>query len=279
MPSVIYDIGANNGSNISYYLQKAEHVVAVEANPLLCTKILEMFPAALAAGSLTVVNAALVDADSPPSTVPFYINMHDDVRSQLPPPAPSQKHEFKEITVNTTSLPRLIHDHGQPSYMKFDVEGYDHILLRALFRRGIRPPFISAECHTPEVFASLASLGHYSSFKFVDGLSVPDSFHSHRIATMDGPKMHTFPSHSAGPFGDDIPGPWLSTAEAFRELRRNGLGWKDLHAKAAPADSPHATNARDAIRYRYYTLVLENDRRPYWKRFVSRLSRLLHARP
>jgi hypothetical protein len=33
---VIHDIGANNGDDIPYYLKKADIVVAVEADPVLC---------------------------------------------------------------------------------------------------------------------------------------------------------------------------------------------------------------------------------------------------
>ena len=36
MKKIIYDLGAGDGSNIPYYLLKADTVVAVEANPRLC---------------------------------------------------------------------------------------------------------------------------------------------------------------------------------------------------------------------------------------------------
>jgi predicted RNA methylase len=35
MKRIIYDLGSNDGSNIPYYLKKADFVIAVEANPLL----------------------------------------------------------------------------------------------------------------------------------------------------------------------------------------------------------------------------------------------------
>jgi predicted RNA methylase len=41
--TVIYDFGANVGSNLGYYLAKADRVVAVEANPALCRAIEERF--------------------------------------------------------------------------------------------------------------------------------------------------------------------------------------------------------------------------------------------
>ena len=36
---IIYDIGANNGDDIGYYLKKADQVIAVEANPDLSKRI------------------------------------------------------------------------------------------------------------------------------------------------------------------------------------------------------------------------------------------------
>ena len=40
---IIYDIGANNGDNIEYYLKKSDLVVAIEANPVLCQLITNRF--------------------------------------------------------------------------------------------------------------------------------------------------------------------------------------------------------------------------------------------
>jgi predicted RNA methylase len=41
--TLIYDFGANVGSHLDYYLEKADRVVAVEANPALCRAIEERF--------------------------------------------------------------------------------------------------------------------------------------------------------------------------------------------------------------------------------------------
>jgi hypothetical protein len=36
MKKIIYDLGCHNGSNIPYYLLKADLVVVADANPKLC---------------------------------------------------------------------------------------------------------------------------------------------------------------------------------------------------------------------------------------------------
>ena len=61
-PRVIYDVGANTGHDIDYYLLKADRVVAVEANPQLCAGLRARWAHALAAGRLGGVNAGLTPA-------------------------------------------------------------------------------------------------------------------------------------------------------------------------------------------------------------------------
>ena len=39
MKEIIFDFGANEGQNVSYFLDRAYYVVCVEANPILCEKI------------------------------------------------------------------------------------------------------------------------------------------------------------------------------------------------------------------------------------------------
>ena len=43
MKKIIYDLGANNGDNIEYYLLKSDLIIAVEANPKLCDFITKKF--------------------------------------------------------------------------------------------------------------------------------------------------------------------------------------------------------------------------------------------
>jgi len=51
---IIYDVGSNNGSDIPYYLHKADLVVAIEANPVLTYGIKTRFQAEIASGRLVV---------------------------------------------------------------------------------------------------------------------------------------------------------------------------------------------------------------------------------
>ncbi len=226
---IIFDFGANNGDNLPYYLVKSDLVVAVEANLSLCEHIISRFPTEIDAGKLIVENCVLTDAE-PEGVVPFFIHKRNHVLSQFPRPDPGSVSEFKEIPLPSRNVLRLIKHHGQPYYVKMDIEHYDYVILKELFSNNIKPPYISAESHSIEVFAAFVALGGYTAFKLVNGPSIPREYADTNIQTLDGTMKYSFPYHSAGPFGNDIHGPWMTPDNFFRFFGRAGLGWKDIHA-------------------------------------------------
>jgi len=244
--TVIYDFGSNNGDDLPYYLKKADLVVAVEANPVLCAQITTRFAHEIACGILVVVNSVLTTSDDD-GDVPFFIHRTNHVLSQFP--KPSDPTEFERVMLPARSVERLIAMHGAPHYVKIDIERYDEQILRALFAHNIRPPYISAESHDIGVFASLLVLGGYTAFKLVDGASVPRLYGRQRIRTRSGIEEYAFPTDSSGPFGEDIPTEWMTPNNFFQLLAQEGLGWKDVHATteaeasatALPPFLPHAT--------------------------------------
>jgi FkbM family methyltransferase len=227
--NVIYDIGANNGDDIPYYLMKADFVVAVEANPELCIQLQKRFAKEIQQNRLIIENCVLT-AEDEGSVVPFYVHKSNHVLSQFPRPLQNIE-EFEQVFVAGKSVGQLFKEHGSPYYIKIDIEHYDHVLLRSLFSKGINPKYISAESHSIEVFCLLASLGGYNLFKIVDGATVVNFYHNWSIATTTGESVYSFPYHSAGPFGEDVAGDWINSSELFFRLVNEGLGWKDIHAK------------------------------------------------
>ncbi len=208
-------------------------VVAAEANPDLCKQLRERFARSIECERLVVENC-VVTARQEAISVPFYISKCH-VHSQFPKPAKSE--DFKEVILPAKRIDSLIAEHGPPYYIKIDVEHYDQVLLRALFNAGIRPPFLSAESHSIKVFLLMASLGRYTAYKIVDGSSVEHVYKQCEISTCKGRVRYSFPSHSAGPFGDDIAGEWVSAEGLFSRLLAEGLGWKDIHATTDACDS------------------------------------------
>lgn len=238
--TLIYDIGANNGDDIPYYLLKADVVVAVEANPRLCRSIESRFAREIERGRLRVESCVVTD-DPDVTEVDFHVHRTNDVLSQMSPPGPEREHEFERIRVPAKSILDVIREHGPPHYVKIDVEGCDARMLRSLFAGGVFPPYVSAEAHTIDVFAILVAIGTYRAFKLVRGDTVEQTYCDRRIRSRrsDDEVPYSFPLHSAGPFGDDIDGPWMSADTLFRNLARDGTGWVDIHAtNQVEPDSP-----------------------------------------
>lgn len=248
---IIFDFGANNGDDVAYYLLKADLVVAVEANPVLADQIRTKFADAIANGRLVVESCALT-VEATAESVPFYVHATNHVLSQFPEPPTAVLGQFNRIAVPAVNVVELIRRHGEPYYVKIDIEHYDQAILRRLFADGIRPPYISAESHSIDVFAFLIALGGYQAFKLVDGRSVQNRYRNAMIKTAQGERQYSFPEHSAGPFGEDIAGPWMTRNNFFRVLSYAGLGWRDIHASRVDAPDPkYAPQPQVQIRIDY----------------------------
>lgn len=236
MNKIIYDLGSNNGDNISYYLKKADLVIAVEADPLLCDQIHKKFSNEISKKKLIIENVVLTDKSNLKNVV-FYRHKKNKIWNQFPKPKDIEN--FEEILLPSKSIIELISEHGFPYYIKIDLEYYDQVILKTLFENDIRPPFISAESHSVEIFSLMVALGRYNAFKLVDGQSVSQVYHNHKIKTIEGFDNHVFPPHSAGPFGEDINGEWMTANNFFRFFSLAGLGWKDIHATNIQESNPY----------------------------------------
>ena len=226
---VIYDIGANDGDDIGYYLKKARKVVAVEANPVLAKQIQSKFSAAVASGAL-VVESCVVTSEPSGSDVEFYVSTISDKLSQFGLPPVESRSLFDKVVLPARDIVSLVRQHGAPYYIKIDVEGCDADLLRSLFAADIRPSFVSAEVHDFDVFCVLVAIGGYRAFKLVDGKSVPEQYRDAAIDGLRGKETYSFREGAAGPFGNDILGPWYNTNAFGRLLGLEYVGWKDIHA-------------------------------------------------
>lgn len=247
---LIFDIGSNNGDDIKYYCLKADKVVAFEANPELCRLIVARYGQLVSKGQLIVENAVLcAEHDTAVETVDFYIHKREHVLSQFPKPSTDEIDDFDCVRVPVITLGSAIDRYGVPSYAKIDVEHYDHVLVKEFFRLGIYPEYLSAECHSREVVSSLLGSCKYQGFKLVDGESVARQYRDVKIIDKSGGTVvYSFPFHSAGPFGNDISGPWMDRKSMRRKLSSTGLGWRDLHASRVDTGFDMSTMAV-AIRY------------------------------
>jgi FkbM family methyltransferase len=238
---IIYDFGAHDGTDISYYLLKAERVIAVEANPELVDLLRNRFSAEIAQGKLVVQHCALsLHDDSNP--IDFYVHRHSSVFSQIVPPKPEQAGQFKKVSVPARTPSSIVRQFGVPWYIKCDIEHFDGAVLDELFQSEISPPYISAEVHSIDVFARLVLNTRYKAFKVVSGGRVRRELSKTTISTESGPRLFSFEGDTSGPFGDDIPGSWLPADVAFYQLAYENLGHIDIHATTN--DTPGYTGNR-----------------------------------
>jgi hypothetical protein len=216
-----------------------------------------------------VVENCVVTDETESSVADFYIHESNHVLSQLPQPAPADLMMFKKVVLPAKAITELIDSHGNPYYIKIDIEHYDAQILRALFSAGVFPPFISAELHSIEVFALLVAQGGYNAFKLVDGGSVSRVYSNRLIICENEQKQvkFSFPFHAAGPFGNDVDGVWMTADNFLRVLALEGLGWKDIHAT-------NLESAGLSTRISSYDLILGYIRREIKTKLLGMRARL-----
>ncbi len=227
---VIFDIGANEGQNIDYFLDKADIVIAIEANPYLVKKIEYDFKKFINNKKLIVRNIALTDNENI-KNIDFYIHKTKNTNSTIYPDDISKfyKHEVKcgkaSLIIQTYLKEFNI---SKIEYIKIDIESADKLVLKDLLKNNILAKNLSVECSDPEVLELLIS-SPYKSFKFIRGGDI--NFKNNiKIITKDfNKKIINFNIHSSGPYGEDIPGDYYDKKSILPYFFNNGLGWFDVH--------------------------------------------------
>ena len=228
----IYDVGMHNGDDTEYYLKKGFNVVAIEADPELCADARKRF-AGVPTQRLAIVNIGIADKSG---ELDFFVNPKNTVVNTFYPTLSTERNaQWKSIRVLTERLSTIIEQYDEPFFIKIDIENSDISALTDLISTTIRPPFISVEAHSFDVFVKLIQFG-YSKFKIVNCAHIASTFATREIVHRDGTRaLYSFPHHSSGPFGDDLPEPWLSAEQlACLFMARESLlgkGWYDIHAK------------------------------------------------
>lgn len=254
--TVIYDFGANTGSNIPYYLLKAKTVVAVEANAVLVREIEERYAPEIASGRLIVVNRAVTTREEAVEEFATFYTYQGKketghVWSSLVRPV-KRTEEYVEVDVRLTHPAELFTSFGAPYFVKIDLEHHDFAVVKDVIASGSLPPYLSVEAHDPRVLGLLLLEEQFHGFKLVRGSTVHEDFADLSITTDHGMRRCSFPHHSAGPFGEDIPGEWFSRPSLVQQYGHHGPGWIDIHAttrqvgRDVPRPSqPLPTGARD----------------------------------
>lgn len=228
---LIFDLGMNNGDDTAFYLSRRFNVVALDANPTICETVKERFQASIDEGRLKIVNAAIWEKSGETT---FYINLDNDHWSSLDIGwAGRDASRCKEISVQCVTLSGLFDEFGVPNYLKIDVEGVDLSVLEQLRVIDLLPLYVSVEdCRFGLQYLEVLVSCGYDGFKLLDQSTVSNM--------TDLATGHIFPAGSSGPFGDDVPGKWLSHEEmvtlystTVRNREGNRLAprthWWDIH--------------------------------------------------
>lgn len=211
---LIFDLGANVGGNLEYYLTKADKVVAVEANPILCETIKNNFSEEINSGNLILVEACLTESNEN-KIVDFYVNKYESGLSSFAKPK-IDIHDFVEIQVASITLRNLIDNFGFPDMIKIDLEGYDKVIINYMIQYNLLPNYLQFENQGLDVLSKLVELNIYKSYNIV-------SFYNYSKVYKN--KSAKF----AGPIGNDIKSPWLYAKNLLRLYKSIKFTWLDIH--------------------------------------------------
>src|ERR1700722_20113066 len=120
---LIYDIGANDGADTAYYLQRGFSVGAIEADPSLCAALRARFASEITRGMVIVVNAAVMEEDR--EAVALYVSGDNTESSLIRSMAERAGPAAQQLLVRGRCLCSLFSEYGLPWYCKIDIEGYD----------------------------------------------------------------------------------------------------------------------------------------------------------
>jgi len=259
MKKIIYDLGAGDGSNIAYYLLKADKVVAVEANPGLCQIIKNKFDKEIFKKNLVVENLVITDEinnldDS------FYIHKYHDLLGQYPKPK-EKIDNFNIINIKSKDIISLIKFHGEPYYIKIDLENHDNIILRKILSSKIKFSYLSVEVNNKETISILTEVGNFNAYKIVNGKKISKYYGKSKVEDKYNKKIkYSFLKNSAGPFGNDIKGFWMDKENLLKVIDYGNVGWNDLHiAKHEKAKKNY---------YKIPECKLKNRIKFYFKKFL-----------
>lgn len=253
----IYDIGANTGQNIDYFLSKSKKVIAVEPINELCLQMERNFKKSIKNDELKILNFALVN-DENTTSLDFYLNTDKSWESSL-----LKNDKSKKVNVNATTLNKLFNKYGYPDCIKIDIEGYDLEVLKYMVLSNIYPDYLSVEIQNKKTLDFIVNNFSYKYFNFVLG---------HRIS--EDYKHLNFKTHSSGPLGNDIKFKWVTKRLIKYYFIISRYGWIDLHC------TNYKYNNENTIGLPKTLIYLLNDKiyrifNPFRKRLLGKIKSIV----
>jgi FkbM family methyltransferase len=166
--NLIFDIGANSGNKTAIFMRLATRVVCVEPGIGALAQLHWRFRRN---ARVCIVPKGVGENKAPQYFHQFRYSGYDSITPKL------VEARFPEIErqgvreIEMTTIDALLQEFGSPFYIKIDVEGYEHKVLRGLSRAV---PVLSFECNLPEFrteglecIAKLVTLSPNARFNFV----------------------------------------------------------------------------------------------------------------
>lgn len=200
----ILDVGMNNGDDTDYYLAKGFHVVAIEANPVLCEEARNRFKDAIDDRRLVILNLAVTETNGDCS---FHVNLDNSHFSSLDINwAQRNDSRIETVCVEGRSIGDVVSEYGTPHYIKLDIEGGDKIALQQIEKLDTKPKYLSVEdCYLGYEYIQILQNAGYRKFKLANQAEVPE----HRDVSIN----YRFNKGSSGQFGEGVPGEWSNASD------------------------------------------------------------------
>jgi FkbM family methyltransferase len=122
----VFDVGANRGEMASLFLALGARVVAVEPLPELATLIARRYRSRRLTVEACAVGREIGQATLHIGSYDEHSTLSDEWHDIVP------DRWAGELTVPVRTLDDLIGEHGEPSFIKIDVEGYERQVLGGL---------------------------------------------------------------------------------------------------------------------------------------------------
>lgn len=161
---LVFDTGANRGLMSEMFLELGAHVIAIEPHPDLAATIQRRY------GNRRLVVEQCAVGDQP-GTATLHLGT-DDLHSSISDEWVARVREHDELPdrwidtfdVPVSTLDDLISRHGEPAFIKIDIEGFEDKALAGL-SRPVRGMSFEYQCPaldmTERCLARLAQLGAY----------------------------------------------------------------------------------------------------------------------
>lgn len=171
----VFIIGCWTGIDVDYYLYRGYKVIAVEANARLYHDLRMKYKVAIQKGNLVLINKAVYSEEG--QLIPFYIEPNNpnwsSIYQHVAQRLISDPDDILKVYVETTTIPELISQYGEPDLLRISLSGGELEVLEGIKKMDYLPKYLTTETefvgnayHEGEEFEILDKLHELGYTKF-----------------------------------------------------------------------------------------------------------------